>query len=184
MEKKPSLLQFTLTYGAILGAVSIIFSLILYITGYMPYNFKRMALTGLISLAISIVFISAGMKAYRDKVLNGSITYAQALLVGLGIVAFSAILGSLYNLIFNYVIDPDYINRVMEATKNWTYDWMNNMGATEGQIEDAVAKIEKQQANATPMKSFFQGLLMAAIFGTILSLIIAAFTKKNRNPVV
>ena len=36
MEKKTTLLQFTMTYGAILGIVSIIFSLILYITGFMP----------------------------------------------------------------------------------------------------------------------------------------------------
>jgi uncharacterized membrane protein (DUF106 family) len=183
MEKKSSLLQLTLTYGAILGVASIIFSLVLYIAGFIPYNFKRMILTFVISLAISIVFISAGTKAYRDKILGGSITFAQALLVGFGIVLFSTIIGSLYNLIFNTIIDPDYMNRVMEATKNWTYDWMNNMGAPEARIEEAMDRIEKQKEGMSPVKTFFQSFIISAIFGTILSLIIAAFTKKNRNPV-
>jgi hypothetical protein len=181
MEKKPSLLQFTLTYGAILGIVSIIISLIMYISGYMPINFKRILLTTVISLAVTIVFVSAGMKSYRDKVLDGTISYGQALVVGILIVVFSSLLASIYNLIFNYVIDPEYMDRVMEATKNWTYDWMNNMGSTEAQIEDAMERFDKQQA--TPVKTFLQGLIWSAVFGTILSLIIAAFTKKSRNPV-
>ena len=123
------------------------------------------------------------MKAYRDKVLGGSITYGQALLVGVLIVVFSTILTSFYNLIFNLYIDPEYTGKVIEASKNWTYDWMNNMGAPEGQIEDAMERYDRQLENSTPLKSFFQSLYMSAIFGFILSLIIAAFTKKNLNPV-
>lgn len=184
MEKKQSLLQFTLTYGVILGIVSIIFSLIMYIAGYIPYSGKRMLLTGLISLAIIIIFVSRGMKTYRDKMLDGNISYGQAFLVGFLIVFFSSILAGIYGLIFNTIIDPDYMNRVMEATKNWTYDMMNNMGAPDANIEETMDKIEKQQANATPVKQFFQGILMSTIFGTIISLIVAAFTKKTLNPVI
>jgi len=183
MEKKTTLLQFTLNYGAILGIVSVIFSLILYITGFMPVNIKRIVLISLIGLAITIVFVSAGMKGYRDKVLGGTITYKQALLVGVMIVVFSTILTSFYNLIFNLYIDPEYNSKVIEASKNWTYDWMNNIGAPEGQIEDTMERYDKQLENSTPLKTFFQSLYMSAIFGFILSLIIAAFTKKNRNPV-
>jgi hypothetical protein len=182
MDKKTSLLQFTMTYGAILGAVSIIISVIVYITGFIPFNLKRMLLMGLLSLAISIIFVSTGIKSYRDKILGGSITFSQALIVGLLIIVFSTILASFYSLIFNLFIDPDYNNRIIEAMKNWQYDFMTNMGATEDQIEDAISKIEKQQAEYTPLKGFFQSIYVSAIFGTILSLLIAAFTKKNKNP--
>jgi hypothetical protein len=124
------------------------------------------------------------MKSYRDKMLDGNISYGQAFLVGLLIVLFSSILTGIYTLIFNTIIDPDYMNRVMEATKNWTYDMMNNMGTPDANIEDAMDRIDKQQANATPVKQFFQGILMSTIFGTIISLIVAAFTKKMLNPVI
>lgn len=183
MEKKSSLLQFTMTYGAILGVISIILTLLLYITGFMPFNLGRMLLLMLISLIVMIVLIVKGTKSYRDKVLDGTITYGQALLVGLLIVVFATILSSFYNLIFNLFIDPEYNNRVLEATKNWTYDFMNNMGASDAQIEEQIERIEKQQADATPIKSFFQSIYMSAIFGLILSLITSAFIKKERNPV-
>jgi hypothetical protein len=183
MEKKSSLLQLTMTYGAILGIISVIFSLILYIAGYMPYNFKRIILVGLISLALMIVFVVAGTKAYRDKVLGGTISYGQALLAGLLIVVFSTVIGSFYTLIFNLYIDPEYLNKVMDASKDWTYEFMNNMGTPDAQIEDAMEKIERQQANSTPLKTFFQSLYTSAIFGFVLSLITSAFIKKSPNPV-
>jgi len=183
MEKKPTLLQHTLMYGAILGIVSIIMSLIMYIAGYMPINLKRIMLTAVISIAITIIFVSAGMKSYRDKVLEGNISYGQAFVAGLLIVIFSAVLINIYNLIFNLVIDPDYMNRVMEATRNWTYDMMNNMGAPEGQIEDAMERFDRQQANMSHLKTLMQGIIWSVVFGAIISLIVAAFVKKSRNPV-
>jgi hypothetical protein len=183
MENKPSIWQFTMTYGAILGIVTVIFSLILYMAGYMPYNFKRMIFVGLISLILTIAFLIVGTKAYRDKVLGGSIPYGKAVMVGMLIVVFSTIIGSFYNLVFNLFIDPEYMNKVLEATKSWTYDWMNNMGAPDAQIEDAIERIEKQQANSTPMKLFFKSIYTSVIFGLILSLITSAFIKKNPNPI-
>ena len=182
MEKKQSLLHFTMTYGIIMGIVSVIFSLILYMTGFMPYNIKRTLLVGLISLIIKIVFIVTGTKTYRDKILNGTISYWNAVVVGLLIIVFSAILSSFYSLIFNLYIDPEYINKVTEASKNWWYDYLNRIGAPDYQIEDMMNKLDEQMASNTPIKSFFQGLYMSAIFGLIVSLITSAFIKKNPNP--
>jgi hypothetical protein len=182
MDKKPSLLQFTMTYGAILGVVSIIFSLILYVTGFMPCNFKRMLFMSVVSLGLLVGFIIAGDRAYRDKVLGGSITFGHALMVGLFIVVFSTILSSFYSLVFNLYIDPEYMNRVFECSKNWTYDFMTRMGAPEGQIDQAMKRMEEQQADMTPLNTFFSGLYMSAIFGFILSLITSLFIKKNLDP--
>src|SRR3989304_4526424 len=146
MEKKPSLLQFTMTYGAILGIVSIIFSVILYITGYMPYNFKRMGVTLLINLVILIVFMVMGTRTYRDKILNGTISYGRTLLIAMLIVAFSTIIGSIYTFVFNLFIDPEYVNKVFEATKSSLYDSLSNMGLPEAQIEQSIDRIENTHA--------------------------------------
>jgi hypothetical protein len=183
MEKKPTLLQHTLMYGAILGIVSIILSLVMYIAGYMPVKLTSILITALIGIAISVVFVSFGMKAYRDKALDGNITYGQAFLVGLLIIVFSSILVGFYNLIFTTVIDPEYMDRVLEASRNSTYDMMTNMGAPEGQIEDAMDRFDKQAAEMTPLKSFWQSIIWPAVIGSIISLIVAAFVKKTTNPV-
>ena len=182
MEKKPSILQFTMTYGAILGIASVMVSLIMYMAGYMPFNFKRQVLVGLVSLVIMIAFIVVGTKSYRDKILEGKISYWNAVFVGMLIVVFSTIIGSFYSLIFNLFIDPEYTNKLMEASKNWWYDYLNNMGAPDAQIESTMDKFDKQMANSTPMKTFFQSIYMSVIFGLILSLITSAFIKKDPNP--
>ncbi len=184
MEHKPTMLQHTMTYGAILGIISVIFSVILYMVGYMPYNFKRIFLVAFVSLVIMIAFIVVGTRSYRDKVLDGSILYIRAVIVGLLIVVFSTIISSFYNLIFNLFIDPEYTNKVLEATKSWMFDFMTRMGSTDAQIEDAISKIDKQQAESTPLNSFFKGIYTSIIFGFILSLITAAFVKKQANPFI
>jgi hypothetical protein len=183
MEKKQSLLQFTMTYGAILGVISIILSLTMYLTGYMPVNFKRIFLMFLITMTLLIVFISTGMKNYRDKVLGGSITFSQALIVGILIMVFSTVLSGFYNLIFNNYIDPDYSGKLIESQQKWNYDFMNKMGATNAQIEEQMDRFDKLKQDVDPLQAFFQSIYMSAIIGTIISLIIAAFTKKNQNPV-
>jgi phosphoglycerol transferase MdoB-like AlkP superfamily enzyme len=183
METKPSLLQHTLLYGAIMGVISIIFSLIMYITGYMPVGIKSGLITALITIIILIIFISFGMKSYRDKALGGNITFGQAFLVGILIVIISTLISSLYTLLFTTVIDPDYMGRVMEATRNSTYDMMNNMGASDADIEDALERFDKRVAKMTPIRTFFQGFIWPLILGAIVSLIVAAFTRKIKNPV-
>jgi len=52
MEKKSSLLQFTMTYGLILGIALIIFTLILYMLDILPSNMKRILLTGLVNIVL------------------------------------------------------------------------------------------------------------------------------------
>lgn len=183
MEKKTTLLQHTLTYGAILGIVSIIISLVLYIAGYMPVSIKSTILTALLSIAVTIIFVSYGMKMYRDKILNGSISYGQAFVVGLLIIIFSSLLVSIYNLIFTNIIDPEYMSRVLEASRNSTFDMMSNMGATDAQIEESMDRFDDRIAKMTPMRTFIQGLVWSVIFGAIISLIVAAFTRKSKNPV-
>jgi uncharacterized membrane protein (DUF106 family) len=183
MEKKTSLLQFTMTYGLILGIGLIIFSLILYIAGIMPTNLKRILLIALVNLALMITFVSIGTRTYRDKLLGGAISYGNAFITGLLIVVFSAILTAFFSLIFTTIIDPEYMNKVFEATKNWTMDYMSNLGVPESQIDKSLERIEKQQANYTPIGNFFKGIYTSAIMGTIISLITSAFIKKTPNPV-
>jgi uncharacterized membrane protein (DUF106 family) len=154
----------------------------LYMLGILPINLKRIILIAVIGFTIMIIFIVIGTKSYRDKVLGGTITFGNALLAGVLIVVFSTIISSFYTLIFNMFIDPEYMNKVYEAMKNWMYDFMNNMGVPDAQIEKSIDKIESQQANYTPLKGFFSSISSSVIVGFILSLITSAFIKKDPDP--
>jgi uncharacterized membrane protein len=142
-----------------------------------------MGLMFLLNLVILIVFIVMGTRTWRDKILNGTISYGRALLVAMLIVAFSTIIGSIYTFVFNMFIDPEYVNKVFEATKSSLYDSLSNMGLPDAQIEQSIDRIEKQQAEYTPMKSVIQSITYSLIFGFVVSLITSAFVAKTPKPV-
>jgi len=182
MENKQSILQYSMTNGAVLGVILIIFSLLLYLLGVMPVNTRTIILMPLASFTIMLIFLIVSMKAYRNKVLGGYISFGDAFLLGLLIIVFSSVISGFYSLIFNTVIDPGYMDRVYEGVRNWSYDLYSGMGLTETQIEEALERTSRQQENYTPIKAFFGTLLGSAIFGGIVSLIISAFIRKDPPP--
>jgi len=182
MAGKQSMLQYSMTNGAILGLILIIFSVLLYVMGIMPVTTRSIILIPVISFAIMLVFLIITMKGYRNKALGGYITFSDAFLLGLLIIVFSSIISGFYGLIFNLIIDPGYTDRVYEGLKNWTYETYLNMGLNETQIDAAMETIEQQQAKLTPLRSFYSSVLSSAIFGSIVSLIISAFIRKDPPP--
>ena len=182
MEKKQSVLQFAMTYGAILGIILVVISILMYVMNIVPDKAGKAVLLSLFNLLVVVIFVIISMRSYRDKVMNGFIPYWNAFTVGLMVVVFAAVITSFYALIFNTLIDPGYTERVYEALKNNMYDMYTNMGLTESQIDRAMSRIESQQANYTPLNAFYTGILGSAFMGSVVSLIIAAFVKKNPTP--
>ncbi|MBN1158053.1 MAG: DUF4199 domain-containing protein [Bacteroidales bacterium] len=182
MEKRQQVLQYAMTNGAVLGIILIIFSLFLYIVNFMPDNMNRIIMIAIVNYGIVIVFVIYGIRSYRNKVLGGTISFGNAFLTGLLIVVFAAVLNNFYALIFNTIIDPGYVDRVYESMTNWAYDFYSDMGLPDNQIDIAMDRLEKQQENYSPLRTFFSGILGYAAFGAIVSLIAAAFLKKDPLP--
>jgi hypothetical protein len=182
MENKPSILQHTMTWGAILGILLVIISVLLYLFDIMKTNMMLNILLGVVNIIIVAVFLVIGTKAYRDKVLGGKISYEKAFLIGLLIVVFSSIITNFYSLILTTLIDTDYLTKVTEATKEWTYNFYSKKGMSEDQIEDALNKIDERLANYSAIKVFFIGLIWSTVFGIIISLITSAFVKRDPTP--
>lgn len=182
MEKKQSLLQFAMTNGAVLGIILIIFSLLLYIVNFIPDSLGRMILIPLINALIVVIFVVRSTKIYRNKVLEGSITFGNAFMVGFLVILFTYILRSFYDLIFTTLIDPGYVERMYESLINSMYEMYNNMGVPESQIDTYMERIIRQQENYTPLRAFFSTILWASILGAILCLITGAILKKQPLP--
>ncbi len=169
MENKPTMLQHTMTWGAITGIVIIIYSLILYLTGQ-TFN----TALGYFSYILLIAGIITGTLLFRNKVLNGHISYGNAFIAGLLIVIFSAILSSFFSFILMRFIDPGLIEQLVSKTE----EKMLNQGLNDEQIELIIERTRKMVASPF---SVVIGLLGMIIIGTILSLITSAFIKKEGN---
>jgi len=171
MEKKPSLIQHTMTWGAITGIVLIVYSLVL----YMAHQTFNQAF-GYLSYILLIAGIIIGSIAYRDKVLEGFISYKDAFLTGLLITIFAGIISSFFTFILIRYIDPALVEQSITQAE----EKMINRGVmSEDQIELALEKTREMMGSPV---MFIIGLLSFAFIGTIISLITAAIVKKERTP--
>lgn len=158
------------SYGIILGVILILISIIMYVTG--------MALEGtqwpmyLYYLIFPITLILA-IKSFK-KENGGFLSISEALKVGMAAAVISAIIFLLYSLVFNYLIEPNWSEQVIDATR----DKMNEMGnLTEAQVEQS---LEFVKWGANPLIGGAIWLAMSAFFGLIYSLIAGAIMKQKR----
>ena len=158
------------TYGVILGVILVLISLIMYVTG--------MALEGvqwpmyLYYLIFPITLILA-IKSYK-KENGGFLSLGEALKVGVAGAVISGIIFLIYNLLFNYVIEPTWAEQVSEATREQLLQ-QGNM--TEEQVNQTM---EFMSWGSNPLIGGALWLAMSAFFGLIYSLIAGAIMKQNR----
>lgn len=158
------------TYGVILGVILVLISLIMYVTG--------MALEGvqwpmyLYYLIFPITLILA-IKSYK-KENGGFLSLGEALKVGVAAAVISGIIFLIYNLLFNYVIEPTWAEQVSEATREQLLQ-QGNM--TEEQVNQTM---EFMSWGSNPLIGGALWLAMSAFFGLIYSLIAGAIMKQNR----
>ena len=110
-------------------------------------------------------------------------TFGQGVLIGVMVVFIASIISAVYSYIQTTIIDPDYMRNILEAQKEWMYEFMSSKGVAEDQIEKAMAGIDEKMNDLKPVKTIFTTILSGTIFGAIISLITAAILKKkNDNP--
>jgi hypothetical protein len=179
MEKeKNDIWQFTMTYGAILGIILIIVTVLLYLLGLMKFNILMSVVILLINVAVVVTVVVIGTKRYRNDILEGYIDFGKAFLVGLLIVVFSSVLTTFYNVVFNTFIDPEYYDRTIEATKEWTGNFMYSKGVPEEQIDEVLEQMGSREKPSV-VSMILGGLVTGAIGGAIVALITAAILKKE-----
>lgn len=171
-EGKTSFLKQAMTYGAIIGLILVVYSIILYIIG-MTSNRGQ----GIIQHIILFAGIYLGTKDYRDKILGGFITYGKALGMGVLISVFVGIITLFFNLIMMRFIDPDLIEKVLAITEERLE---NNRFISPDQIGSS---LERTRWLMTSVWSVPIGLVVFTFFGLIISLITSAFVKRDPNPV-
>ena len=170
-ENQPKTGKYALTYGAILGGISVVFALMLY---SVDMHYQGGMIVGVVSIALMLAAIVFGMIQFK-KANNGFMTLGQAMKVGVGIALVGGIIGILFNQIMANVIDPEMMNKAMEFQKAALAE---STKMTPDQID---AQMEMGKKFSTPGIQIAFGLLFSIILGSILSLISGAILKKQNQ---
>ena len=112
-NQQPTPAKFALSYGLLLAGISIVFSLMLY---FMDMHLEQNPVISILGVAIMVGVILMSMVAYR-KANSGFITLGQAMKTGMGTVALAAVVILIYQLIFSYVIEPEFATQMMEIER-------------------------------------------------------------------
>jgi len=169
MEKtQPSMMKSALNFGAILGLVLMIISLITYV--FEMYEANQWL--SWVSIGILAAGIYIGTKNYRDKVKGGYIAYSNALGYGTLIALFAGIITSAFTFIYLGYIDDGFLSYTLTAQEDQMYE----SGMPEDQIE---MSMKYTKMFMKPAALGLMGIFMNTFLGFIISLIIAAILKKE-----
>lgn len=169
MEQKSAFWRTAMIYGLYIGVILMLYSVILYVTGQ-----TQNTTLGYLSFLIYGATIVVAQISYRNRELDGTISYSQALGFGVAIMLFSGIITALYTIILYSFIDPTLIDQI----KTMQEEAMLQKGMSEDQIEAAMSVASKMM---TPAAMSIMGLLGSVFIGTLISLISSIFVKKQPN---
>ncbi|OYT15960.1 MAG: hypothetical protein B7C24_10230 [Bacteroidetes bacterium 4572_77] len=159
-------------FGLLLSIFNIVLTLVYYIFDFEVFNLSFIITNLLLSTVIVGTFFVFGIKSYRDNLLNGVITYGQAVIQSLviGIIAYAII--AVFNFIFYSYIAPEYLADQLDGF----IAFMESFNLPAEAMDDAVEEFEN---NLTPVKQMLSMIKSGAIFTIVVSLIAAAIVKKD-----
>jgi hypothetical protein len=172
MEQEVNAWKTNLTNGLILGLVGIVYSLIVY---FLDLTFN--SYQGYAGMAIQLVVIYFLLKSYRDNFCHGQITYGQSVGAGVIIYVYYSLIMAVFIYLLYSVIDPGLVKKSLAFAE----ETMIKKGVPQAALDSAMniqAKFMKPAIMA-PLTIF--GTMIA---GTIISLIVSIFIKRESNPLI
>ena len=170
-NQKDTIKKIAFNYGIIWGLLSIVLSVIAYVT---ENHIERPMWLTIAGLAIMAGIIVYGLKAFKLEN-EGYLSVSESLKVGLAISLIAAIITAIYNYIFITVIEPDYVIQMLEFSTEQMV--IQNPDMTQEQMDMATGITEKMM---TPTIMTAMGIIVPLFLGFITSLICGLILKVNR----
>lgn len=165
----------SLIYGAQVGVVSIIGSVMIYfIDRTQLYDGSFPLVIFLFCLILTWYFA----KTYRDHHAGGFLSFGKSFLLSGSIIGFSSLLAAIFHFILFYHIDPELGKMEQETAQEMSIRVYEMMGMSDSQIDKQLEEAESLQTGSLLFQlvgSLFSAALTGAFWGLILGLII----KKN-----
>jgi len=177
METKNSLFISSLKSGLIIGVVSIVAFVIMYVADIKPIGIMMPFVIMLVGLAINIAILVILFKKFRTEI-GGFISFRDAFLYCFIALVTAAVISSIFTVLFIQFIEPEYYKNIMEAQKAYMENYLSGK-VSEEQMADTLEKIDEQTAKMGSIKSTLTGLLSNVVIGGIIALIVGAIMKKN-----
>ncbi|MDT0676285.1 DUF4199 domain-containing protein [Autumnicola musiva] len=161
-----------LNYGVILGVISILLGVIMYVTNaYLNPSFIYTVVGFLILAGV----IWMGTDAYK-KENGGFLSVKEALKIGVGIALIGGILGALWMLLLIFVIEPDYMSQMSDLQREQMMESFPDM--PQSQIDQSMEMAGKF---SSPWIITAVSLIGNIFFGFLIALVVG-FIKRNKNP--
>ena len=177
METKNSLFSSALKSGLIIGVVSIVVFLIMYVADIKPVGIMTPILILLFSVGISIIVLVVYFKKYRTSI-GGFISFRDAFLYCFIAFTVSVIISQFFSYLFILLVDPEYYKNIMEAQKTWMENYLAGK-MPEEQMTQQLDKLDEQTAKMGTFPTLLKNLLGSIIVGGIIALIVGAIMKKK-----
>jgi len=162
----PSTARVALKAGVITALAMIVYTVILNLAGVAQSSPLQY-----VSFLLLIGGLVYGMRDFKEQN-SGYLSYGQGLGVGTLTSAVAGLLSSLFSTFYIKFVDPTVLQRTMDEQRIK----MEERGMSDAQIDQAMAMAEKMTGF-----SFLFATLVVVFFGFILSLVIAAVLKRDRD---
>ncbi|MDO9339372.1 MAG: DUF4199 domain-containing protein [Bacteroidales bacterium] len=173
MEQKVSVWKANLTNGLILGLAGIVYTLVIY---FLDLTFNKSL--GYIFLLLTVFLLYYFIRSYRNNYMNGYITYGQSVGAGVIIFLYYSIISGIFMYILYTVIDTGLTNKMLAIVEE---TMVKSGKVPEGSLDTVMAFQKKilRPEIMVPMT-----IISNIFFGTIISLIVSIFIRKEGNPLV
>jgi hypothetical protein len=167
----PSIKSTIITFGVILGSISVAFQLMLF---FLDMHYKNDSTAGIVSLIIMIGVLLYSFISFK-KQNEGFLSLSEALKIGIGVSLVSAIIGIVYTQILVNFLDPDTMKKSLELS-------MDTMRAENPEMPQEALDTARsmQEKMSSPLIFSAVQIIFALFFGFIISLIGGLIVKKSR----
>ena len=169
--QKASVKKIALPYGAVLGLVTVLLSVVVYV---MDLTYEQPWWQGVLAMIMIIVCTVMGIKAFK-KDNSGFLSLGEAIKVGLAIALIASIIGVAFNLVFMNFIEPDFTANLLAVAETNMLEQNPNM--TQEQIDMAMGISETMMS---PLILSALSIIWVLFLGFIVSLIAGLVMKVNR----
>lgn len=136
-------------------------------------DFDTQEIIGYASMIVSLSFIFFGIKHFRDRQNNGTITFGKAVLIGVLISLCTAITFGLLDVVYIKVINPDFLNEYYDASITQMEESLSPEA-----FDRKLAELESQKQLFSNIWVNFLVMSMTVFFiGLIISLLSAMILK-------
>ncbi|HWL16059.1 MAG TPA: DUF4199 domain-containing protein [Opitutus sp.] len=167
-----------LTYGLGIAGAGFLLNLILFFTGHHTELEKvgsAQTIASVVGLLIAIAGLGLAIRARRSEVpVNEDFGYGRALGAGIMTSLVSAIAGAILTFVYMHFINPGFNDLLVQTEIN---KW-ESAGMSQAQI-DAAEGIMRKMLHPVAQAAFT--VIVGVIFGTIISLVLAAFIRRRAS---